>query len=225
MLAMRLPRLSDLPPEVRRFVIYVGGFSVVVGVGLAPFLGKVKVKGFAPLLELFPFQLREGVLIPLSTFLMGLIAAGVQFNAGERVAARRIRRQFHAGLGAMCLGLFLFTGLYFEFVRFPSFGGHSVAVIVSDHRNPAPGCGCPQGSEDEACIQFLSLEPEAIKSCWGGPSLRHRELVLSLSYLFLTGGFATLIGLLVLRLGQQERRKSERAGRSPKPPAAARALH
>jgi hypothetical protein len=220
---MRLPRLSDLPPEVRRFVIYVGGFSVVVGVGLAPFLGKVKVKGFAPLLELFPLQLRS-VLIPLSTFLMSLIAAGVQFNAGERVAARRIRRLFRGGLVAMVLGLLLFTALYFEFVRFPSFGGAGfVAVIVSASRNP--GCGCPQGIGDEACIQLLSVAPEAIASCWGGPSLRHRELELGVAYLCLTGGFACLVGLLVLRLGQQERRKSERAGRSPKPPAAARALH
>jgi hypothetical protein len=222
---MRLPRLSDLPPVARRLVLYVGGFSVAAGLGFAPFIGSVKVKGYHSLLELFPWQL-QGVLIPLSSFLMGLIAVGVQFEAGERVAAPRIRRRFRAGLGAMCLGFFLFTILYFEFVRLPSFGGTSVAVIVSDSRNP--GCGCPPGTGDEACIQSLSLATEAIESCWGGPSLRHREIWLGVTYLLLTGGFASLIGLLVLRLGQQERRRSGRAGRShrsPTPPSAAGALH
>ncbi|HVR07519.1 MAG TPA: hypothetical protein VMW75_05680 [Thermoanaerobaculia bacterium] len=222
---MRLPRLSDLPPVARRFVLYGGGFSVAVGIGFAPFLGNVKVKGYHSMLELFPWQLQH-VLIPLSAFLMGLVAVGVQFEAGERVAASRIRRRFRAGLGAMCLGFFLFTILYFEFVRLPSFGGTTVAVIVADSRNP--GCRCPPGTGDEACIQSLSLAPEAIESCWDGPSLRRREIELGVTYLLLTGGFASLIGLLVLRLGQQDRRRSGRAGRgsrSPTPPPAASALH
>jgi len=214
---------SYLPPVARRLVLYVCGFGVAAGVGMAPFLGKVKVPGFEAMLQLFPWQLQD-VLIPLSSFLMGLVAAGVQFYAGEKVAKPRIRLLFRAGLSAMVLGFLLFIVLYFEFVRFPSFGNtRSVAVIVSDTRFPSPDpCGCKPATPDEACIQELSLAPEAIDSCWGGPSLRRRKLLLAMSYLCLMGGFAALIGLLVLQVPGQEKqqRGAPPAGRTRKRPKA-----
>ncbi len=208
--------------ERRPFVRYSLGLLVAVPVALGPFLGKEKVPGFAALLELFPFQLR-GVLIPLSTFLMGLIAVGVQYGAAGKIAAGGNPWLFRAGMAAVCLGLAFFTALYLEFVRLPSFGSAgSVAVIVADSRNP--GCGCPPAIGDEACIQRLSLATEAIESCWDGRSLRQRQLALALTYLFLTGGLASLIGLLVLRLRQSRRRAPRRPRRSPRPPATT-ALH
>ena len=185
-------------PVARRFVRYLLSFGVSVGIGLAPFLGKVKVPGFEALLELFPRQL-QGTLIPLSAFLMGLVALGIQFLHSEKVAATRIRKYFRMGFVALVLGFFLFVVLYRLFViRVPVAGGAShAAVTVTPDR--LPGCGCDPKLSDHECARSLSLHPVALASCWGGGSLAAVELSLMISYLLLTSGFGVLIGLLILK--------------------------
>src|SRR4051812_30870916 len=81
------------PPTsmAQRFVRYGLGFFVGVAIGMAPFLGEVNVPVFRALLSVMPFQLWSD-LIPLSAFLMGIIAVAVQFYAAERTSAQVRKR-------------------------------------------------------------------------------------------------------------------------------------
>jgi TIR domain len=181
-----------------RYVRFVTGFSVGVGIGLAFYLGKINVPGFAALLEAIPFQLRDA-LVPLSTFLVGLIAVFVQFYAGEAMKEGRIRSLFAAGMATVVTGFILFTLLDALFVTRQKFGEQTVGVVTAATRLPGCECGPQSKVNDKACIQQLSLAEDALASCWGGRSLQLRELSLSLTYLLLIGGFAWLVGLLLLR--------------------------
>lgn len=202
-----MPRPPSPPSALaRRFVRYVVGFGVGVAVGLAPFLGVLRVPGFEALVSLFPLDLRATV-IPLSAFLMGVVAVAVQFFAGERIARTALRRRFRRGLVALLIGFLLLIVLYSLFVvRVAVDGGErSVAVAVGWARLPA--CGCTAVG-DADCVRALSLAPAAVESCWGSRQLRLVRLGLILSYLTVTGGFGALVGLLLL---VEDRRRARRA--------------
>lgn len=197
---------SPAPPTplARRYVRYVLGFGVGVAVGMAPFLGLLDVPLFAPLLSMFPDSLRMTA-VPLSSFVMGLVAVGVQFAAGERVPRRRIRRWFAVTFVAILAGVVAVAVLYTELVRVvPGVGAVEgegtlyVPVVTGLSRPipPLPGCGCEPRQDDVECIREIGFAN--IDKCWGR-QVRRSELVLTLSYLFLTGAFGALIGLLLLQ--------------------------
>jgi hypothetical protein len=207
-------------PLPRRFARYVLSFGVSVGVGLAPFLGKVKVPGFDALLEVLPQQLQTTI-IPLSAFLMGLVAVAIQFYLNERIGAGNLRRYFQAGFIAMVLSFFMFVVLYRLFVVRVTFdkGRSSTAVVVTPSR--LEGCGClnpltKKPLSDYDCVRTLSFDPGAHASCWGGTALKARELSLMIPYLFLTSGFGGLIGLLILKEERQRQRKVREQSASKK---------
>ncbi|HWM89541.1 MAG TPA: hypothetical protein VN493_02110 [Thermoanaerobaculia bacterium] len=197
-------------PMPRRFVRYVLSFGISVGIGMAPFLGKIKVPGFEALLELFPRQL-QGVLIPLSAFLMGLVALAIQFYHSEKIAAGSLRRYFRMGFIAMVLGFFLFVVLHRLFViRVPLGRGEShAAVVVTPTRLET--CGCERRLTNYDCVRTLSFDPAALATCWGGEAQQVRELSLMIPYLLLTSGFGALIGLLVLKEDTPAKRKQRRS--------------
>jgi hypothetical protein len=198
----------------RRYVRYVSGFGVGIAVGVAPFLGKIKVPGFDALLSLFPIQLRN-VLIPLSAFLMGLVAVAIQFYARERLVRAGLRRWFRWGFIAIVSGLLTFLVLYVAFVRVVVTDQSFAAVVVAAERSA--GCGCDPKASDEECIQRISLNPLALASCWSGASLRLRELLLMITYLILTGGFGALIGLLMLQEESRRSTGSKKRSSTPRP--------
>jgi hypothetical protein len=202
-------------PLARRFVRYALSFGVSVGVGMAPFLGKIKIPGFEALLELFPAQL-QGVLIPLSAFLMGLVALAIQFYHSERIATGNLRKYFKLGFAAMLAGFFLFVILYKLFViRVPFAGGERVAAVVVTPTRLSM-CGCDPRLTNYDCIRTLSFDPAAQATCWGGEALEIRELSLMIPYLLLTSGFGALIGLLILKEDNQRfQRRVRRRDRKP----------
>src|SRR5215475_12041913 len=69
----KLPRLAS------DWVRYLLGFTVSIGVGLAPYLGLVGVPLFTPLLSLIPHSL-QSIAIPISIASMGIIAVVVQWR-------------------------------------------------------------------------------------------------------------------------------------------------
>ena len=83
------PNYPGPTPIARRYVSYVVGFGVALGIGLAPFLGKVA--GVDALLNLFPRSL-HGSLIPLSAFLMGFIA-GDENGVSAAMLLEAVRRR------------------------------------------------------------------------------------------------------------------------------------
>lgn len=191
-------------PLARRFVRYLVGFGVAVGLGSAPFLGKIEVPGFDTLLRLLPRDLQSNVL-PFSAFLMGVIAVAVQFYSGERIAKRTLERRFRLALFTLAGGLVLFIILHGLLVVAVPIGDEITRVTVSFSRVPPPACGCPAEMSDPDCLAEVSLAPGAVESCWGGGPVRLARLALSLTYLALTGGFAALIGLLLLRTERSKR--------------------
>ncbi|MES1242419.1 MAG: hypothetical protein ABUT39_12430 [Acidobacteriota bacterium] len=210
------PKAPPLPtPISRRLVRYVVGFGIAVGVGMAPFLGRVP--GVGSLLELFPPDMRR-TLIPLSVFLMGIVAVAVQFYSAEAISRAALRRRFSLALTALLAGLLVLLGLYAVFVETVSVSKGELMetrAVVTGADPRTPSCGCPQELSNAECVKNLSLNPAAIDSCWGR-SLRLVRFSLSLSYLLLTGGFGALVGLLLLQ--EESRRAKEKRSR---PPAAA----
>lgn len=205
---------SPPTPLARRYVRYVLGFTVGVAVGLAPFLGALDVPLFAPLLSMFPDKLRPFAL-PLSSFVMGLMAVGVQFAAGEEVSRRWLRRTFLRTFVAILVGVVVVAVLYTAVVRtvpaarVEGEGNVYIPLVVGFVRpDPPPGaCLCEPRLSDIECIVRVGFDN--VDACWGRQVMWSR-LLLVLSYLFLTGGFGALIGLLLLQEGS--RRKARRTG-------------
>ncbi|MEA2564466.1 MAG: hypothetical protein QOH06_5970 [Acidobacteriota bacterium] len=212
-------------PLARRLVRYVVGFGIGVGLGMAPFLGRVP--GMEALLQLFPDNM-HGMLLPVSVFLMGLIAAAVQFYSGEYISRRALRRRFGLALSGLLAGLVVFMTLHAVFVERVEYKDSkgqlkTTPIIIGFSR--VPGCGCGQKLSNAECLKTLSLETALVESCWGRP-LQLVRLSLSLSYLALTGGFAALIGLLLLQEDNRRResakpkRRQPRTKTVPSPPSA-----
>lgn len=209
-----------LPTDiVRRYVRYVVVFGVSVGIGLAPFLGKVA--GVDALLGLFPRSLR-GSLIPLSAFLMGLIALAIQFSSAKTPRLKDLRRRFVISWLLLLAGFFLLFSFYSLFVVTVPYktGRGTVPIVISSSRINGGSCKCPPSYATKECIQNLSFDEAAIETCWDAGSIQFRKFLLSLSYLLVTGGFGAVIGLLLLteQARNQQRRRPRKAA-APAPPS------
>jgi len=199
------------PPTAlaRRYVRYVVGFGVAVGVGLAPFL----VSGTNALISLFPEELRSS-LIPFSAFLMGIVAVAIQFYSGETVPRALLRKRFKVSLIVLLIGLIALITLYtFLIVPYPILHGETtLPIVISFSRTEA--CPCPGGMSDLRCLQGITPSRSKIEDCWGSGALRRSRLLLSLCYLLVTGGFGGLIGLLLI---QEEAKKKQQRPRKAAP--------
>lgn len=194
----RIPVPRPPTPLARRFVRYVVGFGVAVGIGSAPFLGQLDLPLFTPLLHLIPRSLQASV-IPISAALMGLVAVVVQWLGEERLTKAWLRKAFGRTLAVAGLSLFLLLVLYpFLVVRLPVPRTGSVeSFVVGFVRPDAPG-GCAGLSKAE-CVQSLSLDEKKIATYWGDGQIALASLCLQLVYLLFTGSFGALIGLILLR--------------------------
>lgn len=190
-------------PFARRFVSYVAGFGIAVGLGLSPFLGKIP--GVDALLDIFPQSLWS-TLIPLSVFLMGFIAIVVQFYSGEAIGRATIQRRFKWGLSGLLAGLALLIVFHNLLVVSVSIKGGEKTIPFLIGFSRTKDCGCePSTMSNAECIKHLSFDVTKIETCWNTGLSRP---LLQFSYLLLTGGFAALVGLLLL---QMEARKQEKA--------------
>src|SRR5215469_2273935 len=164
----KLPRLAS------DWVRYLLGFTVSVGVGLAPYLGLVGVPVFKPLLSLIPNSL-QSIAIPISIASMGIIAVLVQWR--KRGSVKPLEFRF-----ALCLAvvtLILFIGIQvLAVVR--------VEVPAADQTvSFAVGLGSPQrppceNLSREACIaDRLGLDESAISSYFGDTQTSATRLALA----------------------------------------------
>jgi len=73
-------------------------------------------------------------------------------------------------------------------------------VVGLSRPNPPPrGCDCAPDLDDETCLRGLGLANA--DKCWGRRQVARSRLALTFAYLFLTGSFGALIGLLLLQEG------------------------
>lgn len=196
-------------PVARRFVRYLVGFGVAVGVGCAPFLGTLDVPGFTALPELFPDSLQDRF-VTLSPFLMGLVALAVEFYAGERLTYSGLRRWFRNTLWVVGAAFLALVVIYtFVVVEVPYSQGEKTARVVIGFERLA-GCDCPPVMSNAQCLK-QNLDPARVERCWDARVVRSFELLLTLAYLTLIGGFATLIGLLTLRDVKRREQEEKKA--------------
>jgi hypothetical protein len=174
------------------------GFSAGVAVGLAPFLGVLKVPLFTPLLALYPVTLQSR-LIPISGAVMGLAAVTIQWYGAERLSRRWLRRAFLSFLAVAGLALVLLLFVRAAFVvDVPIQGGEQQAAFVVGW-NRLPTCPCTENS-DPLCIRnTLTLNPAQIETCWNSRAVRFGELLLQFNYLAFIACFGAITGLVVLR--------------------------
>jgi hypothetical protein len=196
---------SFLPPVAKKWVKYLGGFTVGVGVGLAPFLGAAAVPGFRPLLSLYPIYVRE-TLIPLSILLMGMIGVIVQLASFGKPSKKKLKRWFIGSVVVFVVSFLVLLGLYSLFVV--RIDGKQDSELVPftvitgtptvPPRPPMSRCTCVVGEPAELCIADISLNPLNVRSCFGVQRVIVATLALSLLYLILTSSLAAAVGLLVL---------------------------
>jgi len=205
-------KIAPPTPLAKRFVRSVLGFGVGIGLGLAPFLGKVA--GVDALLRLYPQEMQAS-LITLSAFLMGVVAAAVQYYSGEGIGRTTLRRWFRLSLIVLLSALLFLIILYTLLIERVSTRNTPVVIALSR----TASCACPAQWGNVACIEQLSVDPAALESCWGSRPLKVSRLLLSLSYLLVTGGFGVLIGLLLIQ-EESRRRRSRGTLRRKSAPAA-----
>jgi len=212
-----------------RFVKYLVGFGVWFAVGLAPFLGKLKVPGFAALIELYPKSMQDWV-VPLSGLFMGMIGVVVQFTAAHDPARTKVRRWFARAAAAFLIAFLLLTGVYLFTVtrvdRSTGGGGVTSLAVVTGTRtvpaNRSSRCACGAGEPATECLPNISLRPANVESCFGTERVLFATLSLVLLYFAVTGSFAAAVGLLLITERQASAPKKSRADadtphRSPAP--------
>lgn len=202
------------PPQIgRRFVNYLLGFGVSVAVGLAPYLGKLEIPLFEPLLNVLPPS-EHGVAIPLSAAIMGALAVAVQWFAGDEPSRGSLRRKFVGTLFGFSLTVALFFVVdVFTVIRLPVAGDRTAVLLVGLGEPRCQECASLSPAE---CVRSISFEPSRIERCWGSTGLRVARLSLVGAYLAVTSLFGVLVGLLVVS-GSEGRRTARRsaARRSP----------
>lgn len=188
----------------RKWVRYMLGFGVSVALGLLPFLGLVGVPGFTPLLSLFPkvpFDTTVRI-IPLSSFVMGVVCLIVQFLSHERLSRAYLRQLFKwsaVGVVLATVLLLVIHTLVVVQVKMPAIGQDAeIAVLLSYSR--LDSCEeCEPEMSDVECLSHTTLDPAKIRSCWGDRNIRIAFLILAFPYFIMTAGFGVMVGGLVLR--------------------------
>ena len=212
------PRVARPSPLAGSFARRILGFGVWFAVGLAPFLGNVRVPGFTAVIAMYPLTLQRW-LIPLSGLVMGMIAVAIEF-ASERRHLQRTRTRWFIGTVAtfvvsLIVLIFLYKGVVTgveQSVRRDDgeIEQFTQSVVTGSTRVPSPlpdpDCGCRPGQTAAKCLVAISLAPENIDVCFGSEAVSDATVYLALVYLVLTGSFAAAVGLLIL--DQRRRRRT-----------------
>lgn len=196
------PKAAALPgpPSIaREWVQYLLGFGVSVGVGLAPYLGKLDIPLFTPLLRLIPDALQDTVL-PLSAALMGIVAVVVQWYGGDKLSSQGLRTFFR---NFLLFTLVAFVSLIvvhtFVVVQVPILGGKDSVTFLAGFSRPMKQ-PCTSEVSNAECIKLLTFDYSRIESFWGDRRIQVARLALLAAYLTFTACFGALTGIALLRV-------------------------
>lgn len=185
------PKLPRLTSDWLRYLL---GFSISVGVGLAPYLGLVGVPLFKPLLSLIPQSL-QSIAIPISIASMGIVAVFVQWK--RRDASNPIEFRLASIFSVAALVLFIAI----EVVAV----AHVEVPAVDQMVSFAVGIGSPQrppceNLSRESCIaDRLGFDQALIDGYFGDTRTSLTRLALILTYTAFMSSFGWMVGLLLLR--------------------------
>lgn len=187
---------GEMTPTTARWVQLVLGFSVSVAVGLAPFLGRLKVPGFTPMLALIPNSL-QGIAVPVSAFAMGTVAVLVQWFGAGRSRQAWTRMWFQRALAicvATLIALVVIEVLAVVRVPVPAVDSTATFAVGLGHPNKPP---C-EGLGRIECIKKLGLDEAIVETYFGETVANLTKLVLVLTYVTLMSSFGIMVGLVMM---------------------------
>jgi hypothetical protein len=188
---------AKLPSIAVEWGRYLLGFGVSVAVGLAPYLGRVRVPLFTPLLSLIPLFVQD-IAIPLSSAAMGLVAVFVQWYGSSRISQEWASKMFVRTLisaAVLLLALTVVQMLAVERIYVPA-TEQTVSLVVGFAFPDKPPCA---GLSRAQCIgNRLGLNPSAIETYFGGVQVKVAQVLLVLTYTLFMSSFGALVGLLVI---------------------------
>ena len=195
--ATRTPHAPEVPKgPAALWVRSLLGFGVGVGVGLAPLLGKTGLPGFSALLSVLPDILKTTA-IPLSSFIMGVLAVGVQFYGRYATpTVAWLRGKFKITMILLMVFVVVFCLVHALSVQVVPVDGGNVPVVVGFSER-LDTCSCAKTTSDLECIMG-SMHPAAIATCFGSKNIALANGVLVLFYLVTMSLLGALVGLLVL---------------------------
>ena len=211
-------------PFVKQLLKYGLSFGVAVAAGLAPFLGKAKVRGFTAFIEIYPVDVQDW-LIPASGLLMGMIALVINFIGNDPPSEKRLKRRFIATAIVFTASFLMVLFLYLMFVtraeitvvRNDGTKERTSAAVVTGARDvpaqpPRSPCTCVERQSASQCVQEISINPMNVRACFGEQRVALATLALSVLYLLLTGSFIAAVGFFMLHQTAVNRRRAR--GRS-----------
>ncbi len=185
---------GEVPPFTAKWIRYLLGFSVSVSVGLAPYLGRVKVPLFTPLLSLIPLSLQD-IAIPLASAAMGLIAVFVQWRKNRATPGW----MFGIVFGFAVTILLMFVAIEITAVahiEVPA-ANSRVSFVVGFLDPKEPPC---VGLSKNTCITSkLTLDEDRIDSYFGDTQTELAKFALVLTYVTFMSLFGLTVGLLITR--------------------------
>jgi hypothetical protein len=215
------PKIPPPPPLTRTLVRRILGFGVWVAVGLAPFLGAIRVPGLTNLLELYPYSSRLPVLA-FSGFLMGVIALVIENAGAGRLTRKSLARWFRNALTTLAVSFLLLVLLYqFLVVKVehqprpetsPEMRAFVTGALTVPAHPPESDCKCRAGQEAASCIEEISFSEPNVRTCFGPIRVTLSNMILLLLYLALTGSFAASVGIFILRQRVDRGRSRTRRG-------------
>jgi hypothetical protein len=188
-------RRGKLPPVAVELIRYVLGFSVSVSLGLAPFLGKLDVPGFSPMLSFIPCSLQD-LAIPLSSAAMGLVAIGTQWRASMQHRTERIVEKFRRTIQLSIIALAVLTAVeIFGVVQIdvPAVNRTAAFAIgpIHPHRFPCESLGRAE------CIHKIGLNENQINGYFGETQVNLTKCILVIAYVTFMSCFGALVGMLI----------------------------
>ena len=170
----------------------------VLGMALAvsPLMGRLPLPVFAGILNFVPDRIQDQVFLS-SGVLVGSIAMASRFLEAERLAAATVRLVFAIAISSLVLSSIVLLSMNAFYLARVSVGGKPEPVVIGAKRQP--GCTCSEGSSDGKCISELTLDPDAIRSCWGERAVASRELQFTLTYLWWTASIAAIVSALLIQ--------------------------
>lgn len=213
------PPLAQPPPFTKLLRDRVVGFGVTFLVGLSPFLGKLRVPFFSPLLDMYPKSL-QAWLIPVSGLFMGAAAVTLEFASEKTISQRKLTRWFLRTMASFAAALLLLIMVYVfvvarvnQTVAGPkgqpeeTSAAFVTGTLEVPRQRPGSACRCTEGQPAEQCIEDVSEKLSNIKTCFGSQRVALASVALALLYVTLTTMFVAVVGLGLL---------SSRAGRPPR---------
>jgi hypothetical protein len=185
------------PPLAAQWVRLVVAFGVSVAVGLAPYLGRLNVPLFTPMLSLIP-ETVQPVAIPLSAASMGIVAVLVQWYGSQHTQQSWLQAMFTRSVAICVLCLIALTAIEFIAVvrvEVPATGS-AVSFAVGPSAPNTPPC---VGLGRADCIRHqLSLDPARVEAYFGEREAAFTKLTLVLIYVLFMSMFGVLVGLVLL---------------------------